>query len=438
MAQRQRDNSWQRTREGLGLWEHRGKVACVGWGQSWIDRRWDGKTMDRTLGELCMQAIKKALADAGLGIDDIDGLMASPDTRAEQTWAPRPYFAPPYDTEDGLTYVSADWIKQQMGFKNATYLVNDAPQIGAELGMAVQAVGDGKAKYLIAWYPMCNLEGRYGHNNPQNVAPEARGNAAFSLPWGYQGGAMFNNLVIFQQYCKRYGKSHDGLMPLAINQRRNGLRTPWGFYTLHEPYQLTPEDYRNGRLVEEPLVVYDCDRPINTCAAYIYTTADRAKDLNQKPIYILNHVQNNVSGRSTMSTLDEQQEASAFLARKIFEGAGITVDDIDVFNPYDGYLTFTQNFLEGFGWHGVKKGEAHDFYAGDIRVEGPHPFCSSGGNNGTGRNRSSLHSDSLEQLRGTAGARQVTIKNGRPEIAAAGGNTPDGCGWLVYSTTPGT
>ena len=62
--------------------------------------------------------------------------------------------------------------------------------------------------------------------------------------------------------------------------------------------------------------------------------------------------------------------------------------------PSSGEI-FTQQFLEGFQWHGVKLGEAHDFYADDIRVEGPHPFLSSGGNNGTGRNRAVLYADSM-------------------------------------------
>ena len=54
----------------------------------------------------------------------------------------------------------------------------------------------------------------------------------------------------------------------------------------------------------------------------------------------------------------------------------------------------------------------------------------SGGNNGTGRTRSCLFSDSLEQLRGTAGARQVTV---RAETAVAGCNTPDSCGFMTFS-----
>ena len=80
--------------------------------------------------------------------------------------------------------------------------------------------------------------------------------------------------------------------------------------------------------------------------AFIFTTAERAKDLRQKPVYVLNHAQNNIRGRSTMATLDEHQDAVASLARKMWEGSGLGPADVDIFNPYDGYLTFTQQFLE--------------------------------------------------------------------------------------------
>ena len=427
--------NWQRDKEGMGLWEHRGKVAVVGWGQSYIQRRWDGVDLERSCGGTSKESILKAISDAGIGLDEIDGLMTSKETRAEQTWAPRPYFAPPYDTEDGLTYCSGEFIQKELGLKNVKYIESDAPYIGPMLGMAAQAVGDGMAETLVCWYPMVNLSGRYGHNNPANNSNEAKGGNAFTLPWGYQSGAMFNNAIVFQQYCQRYNTSHEALAPFVMNQRRNGLLTPWSYYSLHEPYQLTKEDYLNGRVVEEPVVVYDCDRPVMACAAFIFTTAEKAKKLRQKPVYILNHAQNSVRGRSTMATLDEHQEAVSSLARKMEEGSGVNIKDVDIFNPYDGYATFTQQFLEGFQWHGVGRGEAHDFYADDIRVEGPHPFLSSGGNLGTGRTRSALHSDSIEQLRGTAGPRQVNVK---AEIALAGSNTPDACGFVMYSSHQGS
>ena len=80
---------------------------------------------------------------------------------------------------------------------------------------------------------------------------------------------------------------------------------------------------------------------------------------------------------------------------------------IDLSDPYDGYAPMTQFFLEAFQCHGVKRGDGFAFYAGDIRVERPHPLCSSGGNLGNGRTRRAMYTDCIEQLRGTAGARQA-------------------------------
>ena len=82
----------------------------------------------------------------------------------------------------------------------------------------------------------------------------------------------------------------------------------------------------------------------------------------------------------------------------MYEGAGLGPADVDIFNPYDGYAPMTQFFLEAFQWHGVKRGDAFGFYAGDIRVEGPHPLCSSGGNLGNGRTRTAMYTDCIEQL----------------------------------------
>ena len=84
-------------------------------------------------------------------------------------------------------------------------------------------------------------------------------------------------------------------------------------------------------------------------------------------------------------------------------------------------------------WHGVKRGDAFAFYAGDIRVEGPHPFNSSGGNLGNGRTRTAMYTDSIEQLRGTAGPRQVTV---RAETALAAFTTPSSGGWIMLGKYP--
>ena len=86
-----------------------------------------------------------------------------------------------------------------------------------------------------------------------------------------------------------------------------------------------------------------------------------------------------------------------------------------------------------FQWHGVKRGDALKFYAGDISVHGPHPFSSSGGNLGTGRVRAAMYTDSIEQLRGQAGKRQVKV---RAETALAAFTTPPNGGWIMLGKHP--
>jgi hypothetical protein len=106
--------------------------------------------------------------------------------------------------------------------------------------------------------------------------------------------------------------------------------------------------------------------------------------MRQRQVYVLNHSQNNFRQRTTQVDLDEIADWTDRAARRMYEGAGLGPEDVDIFNPYDGYGPMAQFFLVAFQWHGIKRGDAFAFYAGDIRVEGPHPFCSSGCNLGTG------------------------------------------------------
>ena len=91
---------WRRDRDGLGVWEHRGKVAVAGVGHSPVDRRWDEVTMDQTLGAYTILACQRAMDEAGVTVDDVDGILvcqshiAGASGGSASQWAPRPYFKP--------------------------------------------------------------------------------------------------------------------------------------------------------------------------------------------------------------------------------------------------------------------------------------------------------------------------------------------------------
>jgi len=453
MRRRESDigTEWKRDKEGLGVWSGRGKVAIVGIGHSNVERRFDMKSMDKTLGAAAMQACRRAVAEAGINPSEVDGLFCCPENGDGSggpagKWAPRPFFAPPYDSEDGLSIVTGTWLQKQMPeFTGLKFVPHDVPAIGEGMGFTAQMVADKKVHTALMIYTMGNLEGRYRRGGPENTADYAKGNRQWSAPWGSHGGNMFINIFPHQEYSTRYHRDRDEVGRFVLNQHRNGMLAPWGFYINHEPNPFTMEDYMTSRYILKPLRIWDCDRPVNAVTAFLFTTAERAKDMKQKPVYVLNHTQGSNGATSTQATIDEVEDWGAQAARKVYQGSGMTWKDIDIFNPYDGYSTMTQFFLEAFQFHGVKKGEAYDFYK-DIRFEGPHPFATGGGNLGNGRTRSAMYTDTIEQLRGTTGIlegfpnhsllnkRRVTVK---AEIGVCGFAPTGSEAYLTLSKNPG-
>ena len=60
-----------------------------------------------------------------------------------------------------------------------------------------------------------------------------------------------------------------------------------GYNATHGVPQLTVEDYVTSRYILKPMRIWDCDRPVNASAAYLFTTAERARDMQQRPVYTL-------------------------------------------------------------------------------------------------------------------------------------------------------
>ena len=319
---------WRRDKDGLGVWEHRGKVAVAGVGHSPVDRRWDGVSMDKTLGAYSILACQKAMDEAGVTADQVDGVIccdshiAGGSGGSASQWAPRPYFAPPYDSEWGLTLVNAQWLIAQMGLPNVKFAPTGLPTISEMVGMAAQAVGDGVCSTCLVIYPTGNLEGRYRRGG-ENADDYARGARQWTAPWGNHGGNDFINMFPHGQYCLKYGGKHDDLAPFVINQHRNGLLTPWGFNASHKVPQLTVEEYLSSRYVLNPLRLWDCDRPVNASAAYLFTTAERARDMRQnRSMCSITHstILSSAPHRPIWSEIEDWTDRAA---RRMYEGAGL-------------------------------------------------------------------------------------------------------------------
>lgn len=431
-----------RSTEGLGVWEHRGKVAAVGIGHSPTARRWDGRP-ETSVGALSIGALRAAIADAGVAPDQVDGIVVVPVTTTGAYWpadTPVPMdvvnaFNPTDNPLDGIGQLSAEWLLKNMPeLTNVKFTMYAPGCMSAAIVVAAQAVGDGRASNCLVLKGWHNLEGRYNHGGI-SAASEVPGSFAINpgrTLWGAPG--CYGTALQFAQYCTKYGKHHDMMAPFMQNSRRNGLLFPEGYWAQHRPEQLLPEDYLNSRWIAKPANLFDNDIPIMVAAAYLFTTADRAQDLAQKPVYILGHASSRGTPRSITPTLEEVEAETASTGRKIYEAAGITADDLSFENMYDGFAQFHQFHIEGLRYRGMQPGEALDFYQTDISIEGANPILPSGGNIGSGRSRFWMHTDCIQQIQGRAGARALT--GVKPEVAVSGGPMPLGGNFTVWSATP--
>src|SRR5262249_12214436 len=188
---------WRRDKDGLGVWEHRGKVAVAGVGHSPVDRRWDGVSMGKTLGAYSILACRKAVDEAGVRPGEIDCVICGVSRGSASQWAPRPYFAPPYDSEWGLTLINVQWLIEQLRLPNVKFAPTGVPTISEMVGMAAQAVGEGLCHTCLVIYPTGNLEGRYRRGGA-HADDYARGARQWTAPCGNHGGHDFINIFPHQ------------------------------------------------------------------------------------------------------------------------------------------------------------------------------------------------------------------------------------------------
>jgi acetyl-CoA acetyltransferase len=437
-----------RLQDGLGVWEHRGRVAAVGIGHAPTMRRWDGAA-ETSVGAWSILAIRRAIEDAGVDPKDIDGLSLCEETAVGSVWTAdesigedfRAAFKQTSNPADGVARLSAEWLLKNMPeLENIRLVVTASNCMSAALTAAIQAVGDNLVTTCLALKGWHNFEGRYLHSGP-NSEPTVSGPGKWMM--AVAGPPVYRVAAQFERYLHKYGKTREMMAPFIVNSRRNGLLFPEGYWAQHRPEPLTAEDYNSARWIAKPANLYDNDLPIHTSGAYVVTTADRARNLRQKPAYVLGHagagrVVNGtflpLRARSSFETLEEVEDESASTGRRVLEAAGVTAADITFENMYDGFPFFHVFHIEGLGFAGIKRGEGLDLFQTDISIDGPNPVSPSGGNIGSGRSRLAMHTDTIQQIQGRAGARSIKA----PIVAGiSGGWTPNQNTFIVWSPEPG-
>jgi acetyl-CoA acetyltransferase len=186
----------------------------------------------------------------------------------------------------------------------------------------------------------------------------------------------------------------------------------------------------------DPIRRLDCDIPVDGCAVFILTSAERAKDLPHHPVYISGFA----GGSPTRNRLplhwplDDVYDIGNETAHRLWDAAGVGPGEVDLPQLYDGFSPFVYFWLEVLGFCPV--GEAHRFVQEggiDSDASSGLPVLSGGGALGNGR----MHGvpQMLEcylQLSGRAGPRQRVGAS----IGLACHASPHLGGAVVYSATP--
>jgi acetyl-CoA acetyltransferase len=388
------------------------KVAIVGYAHSPIQRH-----AEESLGVLAIDTARRAMADAG--VDQVDGFVTG-------SLFPT---AGSHALEDGVSVVTANWLAAHLGI-NPRYAAGfqGFGQIPGSVAMAVNAVASGAADYVLVHRALHNPRGSYHRNEMREV----RGSQQWIVPQGYFGPLAMIALA-YNEYVQRYGASREAMAAVLVEARKNGARIPWSYWS---DRPLSAEEYLAAPMINDPICRYDCDIPVDGVAAFIFTSAERARDLPNRPVF--------VSGYSTGAPvtprlplhwpLDDIMDIGTETAGRLWESAGIGPADVDLPQLYDGFSPFVYFWLEALGFCPV--GEAHRFVLdGGIDSDRPGalPALSGGGALGNGR----MHGvpQMLEcylQLSGRAAERQ---RQGAT-IGVACHSSPHYGGAVVYSAEP--
>ncbi len=206
------------------------------------------------------------------------------------------------------------------------------------------------------------------------TAPWTRPSNEFVEWTGLYTAAEF--ALIAKRHMHLYGVRQEALAEVASAIRTNGARNPQATYYGRE---CTPEDVLNSRMVSDPFHLLDCCTATEGGAAMILTTADRARDLNVTPVYILGGATEQQGVAYTEAPVwDKFGWSGRWGGKRAFAMADLEPKDIDICEFYDNFSGEVIRLLETYGFCG--EGEASDFVMGGrVRIDGELPICTDGG-----------------------------------------------------------
>ncbi|OBK63275.1 DitF protein [Mycobacterium colombiense] len=375
-----------------------GKAVITGAGKSQVGRR-----LGRTGLDLTLEAVTRAITDAGLSIDDIDGIASYPGPGV-----PNPGFSGANVTD----------VHNALGLRCRWFVsaMETAGQIGPVIE-ACMAVALGLANHVVVFRSVWESTAAQQAGGSHASVLFTAGRLPQQLEWfGPFGALSASNWVAMpaQRYMHDYGLRREHLGAIAINARRNAGLNPDAVY--REP--LAMADYLGARMISEPLCLYDCDVPCDGATAVIVSRRAAANGLARHPLT----VESVGPGQFERATWDQRLDITTMAAHDaaatLWQNTTLTVADVDMAQLYDGFTFLTVMWLEAMGF--CEKGRVGEYVEGGERIalDGSLPINTSGGQLSAGRlhGMGFLH-EACVQLWEDGGRRQAPRT---PEVVAVG------------------
>jgi len=356
----------------------RGAAAVVGIGETEI-----GNVPHYSSAQLYVKAIREAVADAGIALSEVDGLITG-NSRFE------PYL---YHAE-----MMAEYLGIRPKFCST---VNTGGSTSTSLlQVAAGLIQSGICKNVVIAKADNLLSGAGRDATIESMA--TIGHPQFEAPYGPLIPALY--ALIMQRYMHETGTTAEQIAHVAVTNRYHATLNPAAQYRT----PLTVEDVLASRLIADPLHLLECAPISDAGCAIVVTSAARARDLPNKPVYMLgigeSHLFEHVTQAPTLGRSGALESGQAAFAM-----AGLTQRDIDVAMIYDAFAFIMPIQLEDLGF--FKRGEAGAaIAAGVTRIGGALPVNTHGGilsHSHAGRPSGLfLISEAVKQLRGVLGPRQ--------------------------------
>jgi acetyl-CoA acetyltransferase len=357
----------------------RGKVAIIGAADTEV-----GKVPHLSATALCVEAARRAMENAGITKDQIDGLVTC-NSMAE------PYMYHAEVIAEYLQIFPRYCISANAG--GGTTMTS--------IQHAATAIASGVCETVLV---SLGDSLRSGLSREQSKKMQSStGHPEFETPYGATVPAFY--ALIARAHMDTYGTTPEQFAAVAVSGRRHAARNP----AAQMRELITVEDVLNSRMIADPLHLLDCSLVSDGGAAIIMTSAERAADFPNDPVYILGagegHSHEHISQARSLTT-----SAAVESGRRAYRMAGLGPRDVDVAQIYDCFTPVVLIELEDLGF--CAKGEAGAFVAaGETALGGTLPMNTHGGmlSHCHPGNPGAMFSltEAVAQLRRQAGDRQV-------------------------------